>query len=260
MSPIDSHLRDALARHAAEAPTEADWFNAVERRALGMRRRRIAAVSSAAAIVLAGGVVGGLAVTGGGEDRVVVPPLNPGNSATPTPEPSDTAPPTSDGRYLTWPYRSGDGTEALDPAGAVHPLWGGKLPTGTTVVIGQYVDDAGEVRARAYIDEQGVEPYTVDGAVIDPAKTVEVSFVLPGEAYPYVLVIGPPTTGQIEYAADGTTYEPMETVDGWALFKRTGPGPGSTDGDRIRVLDGNGDLDHPLYEGPIDTGPSEPDV
>jgi hypothetical protein len=261
MSPIDSHLRDALTRHAAEAPTEADWFNAVERRAHAMRRRRIAVVSSAAAVVLAGGVVGGLALTGDGQDRVVVPPLNPGNSSTPTPshnpgDLSDDQPP----HVLTWPYRSGDGAAALDPAGAVHPLWGGKLPTGTTVVIGQYVDDAGDVRARAWIDEQGVDPYTVDGAVIHPATTSEVSFVLPGEAYPYVLVIGAPTTGQVEYAADGTSYEPMETVEGWALFQRTGPGPGSTDGDRIRVLDGNGDLDHPLYEGPIDTGPSEPDV
>jgi hypothetical protein len=128
------------------------------------------------------------------------------------------------------------------------------------VLIAQKVDDAGNVRSLAYITEQGHEPYTVDGAALKPAVTNEVSFVLPGDAYPWVLVIGAPGTEQILYETDPGTFEPVETVDGWALFKRTGSGPRSNDSDRIEVLDGNGDLDHPLYYGPIDTGPSEPDV
>jgi hypothetical protein len=256
MSPIDNHLREALTRHAADAPAEADWFTAVEVRARAMHRRRIALVSGASAVVLAGAVVGGLAIASGDQDRVVVPPLdNSSPSASPTPSPSESV---QHRDVLGWPTRSGPGTATLDFADDV--LWGGELPDGTFVVVSQVVDDAGNVRARASITEAGIDRYSIDGAALKPEVTNEVSFVLPGGAYPWVLVIGAPTTGQIEYAADGTSYEPVDTVDGWALFPRTGPGPGSTDGDRIRVLDGDGDLDHPLYEGPIDTGPSEPDV
>lgn len=261
MSPIDNHLRESLSRHAAEAPAESDWFTTIERRAQTMRRRRMAWISGATSVVLAGGVIGGLAVAGGDRDTVKVPIGN-GNSETPSPSatpsgfPGDLSndmPPPANG-YLDWPYREGPGVAAAELAYLdERSLWGGRVGD-AIVVIGQKVDDAGVVRANAWISENR-ETYQIAGARMKPERTNEVSFVLPGEAYPWVLVIGAPTTGQIEYAADGSTYEPVETVEGWALFKRTG-----NEDDRIRVLDGDGDLDRPLYEGPIDTGPSEPDV
>jgi hypothetical protein len=258
MSPIDNHLRDTLSQYAGDVSDDVDRFAAVERRARALHRRRVAWASGATAVVLAGGVLGGLSLTGNDPDTVQIPPVTQG-SETPTPEPSGSeAPPAVDeSQYLDWPYRH----DNCCPAGELayldkHSLWGGVVGD-ALVVIGQQADEAGNVRAHAWVTENG-STYELEGAPLKPAVTNEVSFVLPGGAYPWVLVIGAPTTGQIEYAADGTTFEPVDPAemhDGWALFKRTGD-----ENDRIRVLDGNGDLDHPLYEGPIDTGPSEPDV
>jgi hypothetical protein len=262
MSPIDNHLRDSLTQHAAEVSDDVDRFAAIERRARDMHRRRVAWVSGATAVVLAGGVVGGLALTGGDHDTLQVPVTD--GSGTPTPGPSgggSTASPVPKAsldtyRFLGWPTRHGPGTSAADFADDV--LWGGELPDGTFVVVRQATVKH-EARAVALITPPTGDEYTLIGAQL-AENTREVSFVLPGNAYPWVLVIGVPGTAQIEYETDPGEFSPVETVDGWALFKRTGSGPRSSEPDRIRLLDGDGDVDHPLYYGPIDTGPSEPDV
>jgi hypothetical protein len=260
MSPIDNHLRDTLNEHATEVADGGDLFAAVEQRARTMHRRRVAWASGATAVVLAGGVLGGVTLFGTDQDTVKAPIGNDGNgtptpSATPTPSESAPPGPVAERSFLQWPYREGDGVAAAELAYLdEHSLWGGAVGD-AIVVIGQQADGAGNVRARAWVSTHG-ETYQLEGAVLKPAVTSEVSFVLPGDAYPFVLVIGAPTTGQIQYAEDAETFRDVpEMRDGWALFKRTSDG-----NDRIRVLDGDGDLDHPAYEGPIDTGPSEPDV
>lgn len=263
MSPIDNHLRESLSRHAADVDGGGgDRFAAVEERARALHRRRLTVMSGATAVILAGGVLGGLALTGSSDDAVIVPgdtgdatsaPPSPTSPPSPSPTPYATALPES--AFLDWPYRSGDGVAAVDVAASTRPLWDGRLPNGTLVVIGQRPDAAGNVRAHAWITEEGKPSYELDGAVIKPSSTVEVSFVLPGDEYPYVLVIGDPTIGQIRYAEDGETFNSVDFTDAWALFPRTGG-----EGDAIEILGGDGDMDHPLYKGPIDTGPSEPDV
>ena len=255
MSPLDSHLRSTLAEHADEMSAEPLPFATVERRARRLRQRRAGAALAGVAVLSSAAVVTGVTLSGSGtghRDTLRMPPLNHASTAPAEVSPQPTATlPVAAGHYLDWPYRSGAGAASLDPAGTVHPLWGGRLPNDSTVVVGQQVDDKGDVRAVAWVTPADDQPFQLQGAVLKPGTTEEVSFVLPGDEFPYVLVIGAPTTGQIVYAERDDEWAPVETEEGVAVFPRTGTGQ-----DRILVEDGDG---ADLYLGHIDVGPGEPD-
>jgi hypothetical protein len=78
--------------------------------------------------------------------------------------------------------------------------------------------------------------------------TTALAAALPGdEGAERLLVVGAPSLGGAVYAADGRSYEPMTDL-GPGVF--IGPvAPGDAD-DRFKVLDGDGDLDDPVFEGP----------
>jgi hypothetical protein len=81
--------------------------------------------------------------------------------------------------------------------------------------------------------------------------------VLAGVEAPRLLVVAAPTTGQIEYAKDGRSFVPLDGVASDIPGVAYAPLGGDTSHDAVRVLDGNGDADHPVFLGPApDAEPS----
>jgi len=72
---------------------------------------------------------------------------------------------------------------------------------------------------------------------------------LPGTTTDELVVIPQPATGQVLYASAGDTGRAVDTpgLDGVVLIDRER----GADGDRIRLLDGNGDLDNPTFDGAV---------
>ena len=74
---------------------------------------------------------------------------------------------------------------------------------------------------------------------------------LPGTSVDQLVVIPQPRTGQVLYDKNATgAFSPVtgqDYLDGVVLIDRSRT---ATD-DRLQVLDGNGDLDNPTYEGPV---------
>jgi hypothetical protein len=95
---------------------------------------------------------------------------------------------------------------------------------------------------------------------------------LPGDEVPRLLVIAAPSTGAVEYAPDGKTFRDIQITDVVETFGSpstqvetpTGIGvtslEGDTSHDMVRVLDGNGDIDRPVFLGPApDAAPASAD-
>jgi hypothetical protein len=78
--------------------------------------------------------------------------------------------------------------------------------------------------------------------------TTALAAALPGdEGRERLLVVAAPSAGGAVYAADGVAYEPMTDLEPGVFI--TSISPGDAD-DRVQVLDGNGDPDKALFEGP----------
>ena len=85
----------------------------------------------------------------------------------------------------------------------------------------------------------------------DPQVLAFVIDSLPGTT-DLLVVIPRPGTGQVSYAPDGTgAFSPVASgrsdLNGVALIDRSRT-PGA---DRLEILDGDGNLDRPLYRGPV---------
>jgi hypothetical protein len=79
------------------------------------------------------------------------------------------------------------------------------------------------------------------------AGTTALAAALPGDASSErLLVVAAPSVGGAVYAADGKTYTPMTDQEPGVFL--TPIAPGDRD-DRFKVLDGDGDLDRPVFEG-----------
>ncbi len=278
MTPIDDELRTSLHRRADALAPPADPLAGIERRAGRIRRRRVAiAVTGTALAVAVVAVPVGIGqlrsspsnsgLAGGGPS---IPP-----PSTVTAIRSAKTPPQN---VLNWPERGG-----LDSAAAAakltaavshqwaakhgtestgNNLWMAALPGGGAAGIWQFWKP-GSTAASTVVGQRLPDGLTF--IVLDqvtPKGAKEISSVLQGGAFPHVVVLGPPTTGQIRYAADGRRFRPVEHLpgflggDGWAVFDRTGPAIGQQAPDLIELLDGDG---RRINRGPIDVGPSFPD-
>lgn len=72
---------------------------------------------------------------------------------------------------------------------------------------------------------------------------------LPRSNTDLLVVVPVPTAGQVSYAAATGSFRTLDRVqDGVAYVERS---PGATE-DRLEILDGDGDLDHPLFRGLVD--------
>ncbi len=285
MTPIDEELRTALHERARSLPPPADPLAGIERRAARIRRRRVTAAVAGSALAVTVVAVGApLALDGlrdaGGPARGPA-----GGGALPSPPsgaptPSTETPPGGPGgvvNFIDWPSRVSGPDDGLTdeiirqwskdhhttPAVVgMALLWRQPLPQGGGVAGIWQLWQLGSRTAYTVVGQRSPDGRTF--IVLDqitPGGVKEISSVLSGGAFPHVVVLGPPATGQISYAPDGRRFRPVEHLqgftggDGWAVFDRTGGGQQLPD--LIEVLDGDGGL---VYRGQIDVGPSSPDV
>jgi hypothetical protein len=96
-------------------------------------------------------------------------------------------------------------------------------------------------------DELVLQPLTDPGEPVVALLLTET----PGRSFDELVVIATPATGQVMYAASAQAeprpVEPAPGLDGVVLIERE---RGAED-DRLTVLDGDGDLDDPLYQGSV---------
>lgn len=283
MTPMDDELRTALRRRAEMLAPPADPLAGVERRAGRIRRRRAAAGVSLAAMAVTALAVGvPMAV-----DAVQRTSSPDGGYAGGRPLPSLPAPsvylePPHGGpfglvNFLAWPARGSADVRfeneirrlwarqhRLPPeeAGSSR-LWQSALPGGGRAGVWQ-IWRTGMKTGYTVVGQQLPNGHTlILRDEVTPKIVREISAVLQSGAFPHVLVLGVPGTVQIRYAADGVHFTPVERLpgftggDGWAVFDRTGPAIDQRRPDLIALLLAGGSG---IYHGPIDVGPSTPDV
>jgi hypothetical protein len=269
MSPIDDELRNLLHARADVLAPAPDPLGGIERRARRMRRNRVAASVAGAALAVS-------AVA------VAVPLLRPGtdNGATqfasqqPSlsgPQPSSTSqaalPATALDPQHPWAYRGDPAVIAGNELTTLRSEWTTKHP-GTTLapLFGHVYEPSAQTeivfvstgdtnRWGVATSSEGGWSFLVDEPLA-PAATVLMT-ALPGDEVQRLLILAGPTTGQISYAADGTTFRDYPGVDVGVVFV---PLEGDTSRAVVRVLDGDGDLDNPVFLGRIPTATGSGDV
>ena len=262
MTPLDDELRQTLSSRAASVAPPADPLAGVERKAARIRRTRAALAAGGAALAVA-------AVA------VAVPSLTPAShptqakvAVTTSPTPSAT-PVSSDvpSNLLRWGVRGKDAysPDTLDMRHRFAQALG--RPDDPTSYSPLYVSQVGGVSftvGQAWFDGDD-QAYTVSYAVaadnvpqfflgpVTPKDPWGLAFVVDGmQTYQLLVVVPRPGTGQISYAPHASgAFQPWTTgnadADAVALIHRDL----QASDDRLQVLDGDGNLDHPLYEGPV---------
>jgi hypothetical protein len=272
MTPLDDELRRTLSTRAATVAPAADPLEGIESRARGMRRRRTAvslvgAVAAVAAVAIA---VPSLTSDGGQELQLGTSPT-PAASASATPQASQ-APAQRPGNAVSWPVRSGAGADADGPdlADLRHrfaqafdrtdadqvsfsPLFADRVD-GVTFTTGQAWFAGGD---NAYAVSYAVGPDNVPQFFVGPATAPEpwgLAFLIGGFGntdHDLLVVVPRPGVGQVSYDDNASgAFRPAEmesALDGVALIPRDL----QASKDRLEVLDGNGDLDNPMYRGPV---------
>jgi hypothetical protein len=265
MTPLDDELRRTLSARAATVAPSPDPLAGIESRARSIRRRRTAAA-------VAGAVAAVAAVA------VAVPALVPSRTATVTPgatpsvtasaEPSAQAP-QRPANVLTWPLRGKDGyspdtldlrrrfAQAFDRTDVEHveyvPLFVDGVD-GTSFTTGQawFTDGSSAYTVSYSVGPDNVPQFFLGR--VTPSDPWGLVFHITGMGQPHdLLVVVPrPGVGQISYAPHATgAFVPV--ADGRSDLEGVAEIPrdlNATD-DRLQVLDGDGNLDNPLYRGPV---------
>lgn len=265
MTPLDDELRSLLQSRADGVPAAADPLGGIERRAKRMRRNRVGAAVAGSALVVAAVAV---AVPAMVKDRdgkgAVFATTPPSPSAEPSPTPARAYGPNELDPARPWAYRGKDdllGTGTFDtlrrewnvrhPASQVAPLFGQIYEPSQQAEIVFVSHGATEDRwGVATTSESGIE-FLVDDPLPTPSTVLMAP--LPGDQAPRLLILAGPATGDLSYARDGATFR---TIPGSTVGVGFVPLQGDTSRDRVRVLDGNGDLDHPVFLGPAPDAPT----
>lgn len=281
MSPLDNELRHTLSEHATDVDDSPDLWVRVEHRAQVMHRRRLAAGGVVGTAVLAAIVVVGVNITSGNQaDRLV--PATPTPSSSMQPSPSATPVPTLPGGHVpvtAWPTVGSDPgwvqwNAVVRSLPAQMPQ--GFAPLGGPVVIGSGDTDGGPVAVfvipaghhlvagavlRSAPDVAvGVHDIPTDGDVPYVGVVVQVS--APGGTVDDGVVVGAPTTGQIEFKLpDEPDFHSVDSGSDprWATVTLGRVQPGQPVA-QVRVLDGDGNLESPSAVGPIQAALTFPDV
>lgn len=265
MSPIDDELRSLFSDRADGLSPAPDSFPGIERRARRMRRNRMAASVAGTALAVAAIAVAVPAllpdrVTDGRSSQFATS----SPSAPASPGPSRTQEPASDGALdpqHPWSYRGNDaaisGTElttlksewsTVHPGATLTPLYGeiyesSQQPQVTFVSTGGGADRWGVAAASAsgwtWLHDEPLAP-----------GTKALMAALPADEVPRLQIVAAPTTGQLLYAKDAVHFAPLTSVapdDPGVAYTAL---QGDTSHDAVKVLDGNGDSDHPVFEGP----------
>ena len=292
MTPIDDELRIALHERASTVSPTTDAFVGIERRAKGIRRRRLAGAVAGSALALAAVAVavptisGALDGDGGSTGRFAVQPtVAPSAAGSPSPA-SSTSP--QGATLQNWPYVGmntvADGANRIDmvqkmsqalaarwPGAQVtlqtlHPLYGG-ISSSDQLVLVAAGKVTGNPQAPKVVAAAWVKPTNGSAALVGlhdiSADAAQVSVFVPAPGTPRdgtAVVVSQPGTGQVMLQKPGGTWQPVNTVEGrYATFGLTMPPAGQVV-PQIMVLDGDGNMDHPLYQGPIGRGLTFPDI
>lgn len=275
MSPIDDELRSALHGRAGDLPSTSfdmspDFFAGVERRAKRIRRNKVAASVAGSALAVAAVAVAVPMLSSSTTSMQPAPPATAPPSEAPRPESGPFALDPAD----PWEYR-GDPIESLvstvrtvgrewavrhnSESSSLAPLYGEVYePSGQTVIVFVATDAQGDSWwGVAESTESGPE-FLLDQPLQD--GTTALPAALPGDEVARLLVVASPQVGQIEYAPDGVSFQPMSPTVSDEPGVAVTPLEGDPASDRIRVLDGDGDLDDPVFEGPAPDAPGASSV
>jgi hypothetical protein len=258
MSPIDDELRSLLHAKADVLAPAPDPLGGIERRASRMRRNRVGASVLGTVLVVAAIAVAVPALVpdrdGGGSTFATSPPTA-ASTAPDQPVPAGALDPRH-----PWDYR-GDraliaGNELVTlqsewatahPGATLTPLYGeiyasSRRPQITFVSTGGGADRWGIATTSdagwTWLQDEVLASGTA--ALMAPLAT---------DAAPQLLIVAAPTTGQLEYAKDGTSFTALAGVAADIPGVAYAPLEGDTTHDAVRVLDGNGDTGHPVFVG-----------
>jgi hypothetical protein len=139
-----------------------------------------------------------------------------------------------------------------DDATSYSPLYTDQVD-GVSFTVGQAWFDGDD---QAYTVSYAVASDNVPQFFLGPVTPTNpwgLAFVVDGmQTYQLLVVVPKPGSGQVQYAAHATgSFRPVPDgasyQDGVALIQRDL----QASDDRLQTLDGNGDLDHPLFEGRV---------
>ena len=268
MSPIDDELRAALRGRADAISPAPDPLGGIESRARGIRRRRAGATIAGAALAVAAVAIAVPTLTGTdkasdpGRFTTVAPTTAPPSTPVATATPSNVIP---------WIMR---GKQTLDPAfvdrmvaayesalSAPHGqlvyrlLYAGDTDSRVSFVLGQ-VWKEGDAAAHTFAYAEGGTngPQVFLGTATPMAAQLVAAVIdsLPGTTTDLLVLVPRPGTGQLSYSPDATTpFAPVANgrsdLDGVGLVDRST----TATNDPVEQLDGDGNLDNPIYRGPI---------
>lgn len=241
MSPLDDELRAALRGRASVLTPTPNPLAGIERRAGRMRRNRIAA--SVAGSMLAAALVAAVfpAIQVSLMSQPDVPPV--ASSTAPEPSPLASRPINA----VDWPSTPLDPAQHDDyvaewattrerPGSPVEGevLYSGRTPVGRQVFAFQLWFPGEPANLHVMVsDDAG--PLPLGDTLAAPGLDL-VQAIIPGEEFPYVLVLPRPGVDEVRYAADGMTFQPVRLQGRTALLERTGPTGEKPD--RIQLLEG----------------------
>jgi hypothetical protein len=265
MTPLDDELRRTLSARAGTVARAPAPRAGIESRARGIRRRRTAfsvlgVAAAAAAVALA---VPALLPS----DTARLEPAAPTPTPTVTVTPTPAAPQLRPANVLAWPLRGKDAYSPdtldlrrrfvqafgrTDPDDAEYePLFVYRVD-GVSFTMGQaWLKDSSKAYAVSYaVASDNVPQFFVGPAT--PANPWGLAFLVSGMPDHDLLVVVPrPGTGQVMYDDNASgAFRPADMptgLDGVALVERDL----QASDDRLQTLDGNGDLDHPLFESAV---------
>jgi hypothetical protein len=259
MSPLDDELRRAMHRRADHLAPAPDPLAGIETRARRMKRRQVSTAIAGAALAVAA-IAAAVPVLTSGSGRSTVQVA----ASTAPPTPSATALPTEADpiNLLAWPARGSAAPPAdvdavkkgfADALGGTEEqarfrLLFSTTQSGLTVTVGQ-AWLAGQIAYEVSYATGGANgPELFVGGKIS-MQTPILTFVAAGAAgstKDLLVLVPAPYVGQVSYSPDATTtFSPVSAPDGVGFVQRD---PRAMQ-DRIEVLDGDGNLDKPLYRG-----------
>ena len=264
MSPIDDELRALLSDRASAVPPAPDPLGGIERRAKRMRRNRVAASVAGTALVVSA-------------IALALPTLRPDNgggttqvAATPSPAVSIEASPTAAPARASmldpehpWPYRGLEKLVVPTELASLQAEWSAKHPGSTLRPLYGHVYEPSNQEEIVVVSSLpyrwGVATSSEAGWQFDvdnelPARATVLMTPLPGDEAPRLLILAAPSTGDMSYAKDGTSFRTVVGSDPGVAFV---PLEGDTSHDMVRVLDGDGDEDHPVFRGPAPDADSQ---
>jgi hypothetical protein len=257
MTPLDDELRSLLHTRADQIAPASDPLSGIERRAKRMRRNQVAASVAGAALAVAAVAIAVPALVPDHDRTTGITP------ATSGPSPSSSAAvgraygPNELDPVHPWTYRGDKAVLASGnfatlvrdwltrhPASVVNAIFGQVYEPSNRPEIVFVSHSSGEDRWGVATPSESGSEFLVDEPL--PVPSTALMAVLPGDEAPRLLILAGPATGDLSYAKDGATFRTVVGSDPGVAYV---PLEGDTSHDMVRVLDGNGDQDHPVFLG-----------